>query len=522
MLIKKDLLAAADEQYRPMLKEVSIPDFTKCIAQFSGLHISNVKDEVIKTYLLTWAKNKYRFYKMLGNKLKIDNKIQYKEENKDIRTEMRALEKEYPAYALWLNDFSYNKVNKINERDIDYDVRIVINDIFPGFCIEGTSITHFFKSYLKAPDELVTAIGRIWENEIVKGIYTISIDPVDMMLASENPYNWQSCYRLAVDNDCSHADGCMAAILDDSSLITYIWNREGKFSLYNEYDFKKIRYYRMREWISISPNQTAIHFNAIYPGKKYTDEFEKSLRNIVENLVNENAIWKKNEGWDTHCNRTFCYGYGEFDDYRIYKIKDAKDEFWETYNEQILCPCGCGDYLPGSDWDDDYDGYEYNGEGFIAENFYPKEDDREWCEYCDDYCERDEECSECPHWNRAHPVCELAYNETCDNADEAENNNSFDPYEANIVHCGDHCEGCPLYKIHHPEEQEENSEEKLQTAMESVHINLDELSKGTISTGFDWDVGPSILELYQNVPENSNYYTFFTQPDEELKSSRDK
>ena len=81
MLIKKDLLEAADEQYRPMLKEVSIPDFTKCIAQFSGLHISKVSDEVIKTYLLTWAKNKYRFYQLLGNKLKIDNKIQYKDEN---------------------------------------------------------------------------------------------------------------------------------------------------------------------------------------------------------------------------------------------------------------------------------------------------------------------------------------------------------------------------------------------------------------------------------------------------------
>ena len=101
MLIKKDLLAAADEQYRPMLKEVSIPDFTKCVAQFSGLHISKVSDEVIKTYLLTWAKNKYRFYQLLGNKLKADNKIQYQDENKDQETEIKALEKDFPAYALW-------------------------------------------------------------------------------------------------------------------------------------------------------------------------------------------------------------------------------------------------------------------------------------------------------------------------------------------------------------------------------------------------------------------------------------
>ena len=236
MLIKKNLLEAAEEQYRPMLKEVSIPDFTKCVAQFSGLHIKDVKDEVIQTYLLLWAKNKYRFYQLLGNKLKADNKIQYQDENKNQETEIKALEKEFPAYSLWLEGFKYVEKNKISIRDVDYNIRHVVGDVFPGCRLDSCSLTHFFKSYLNAPDELVTKIGRIWENEVVEGIYTISIDPVDMMLASENPYNWQSCYRLAVDNDyCSHADGCMAAILDDSSLITYVWNREGKFSLYDTY-----------------------------------------------------------------------------------------------------------------------------------------------------------------------------------------------------------------------------------------------------------------------------------------------
>ena len=516
MLIKKDLLAAADEQYRPMLKEVSIPDFTKCIAQFSGLHISKVSDEVVKTYLLTWAKNKYRFYQLLGNKLKIDNNIKYKEENKNVEAEMRALEKDFPAYALWLDGFRYTESNKINIRDVDYDVRRITNNIFPGFCLDGTSITHFFKSYLKAPDELVTAIGRIWENEIVEGKYTISIDPVDMMLASENPYNWTSCYKLDT-NDCSHADGCMAAILDDSSLISYVWHKEGKFLLYNEYDFKKIRYYKMRQWISISPNQTAIHFNAIYPGKRYSEDFEKSLRKIIENLVNENAVWKKNSGWDTSCNRALCYGYGEFDSYRIYKIKDAKDEVWETYNEQILCPCGCGDYLVGSDWDDDYDGYNYNGEGFIAENFYEKEDDRCWCEYCDDYCERDEECNDCPHWNRAHPVCELDDDETCDNADEAEDDNKFDPYEDNIVHCGDHCEGCPLYKIHHPEKEEEDidsGKEESKTSINEIHINTDDFGHITTAQYGDFTINLGTQDYY-------NRYIWPAYPDEESNPSKD-
>ena len=45
MLNKNILLENVDERYIPMLKEVNIPDFTKCIAQFSGLHINEVCDE---------------------------------------------------------------------------------------------------------------------------------------------------------------------------------------------------------------------------------------------------------------------------------------------------------------------------------------------------------------------------------------------------------------------------------------------------------------------------------------------
>ena len=170
-------------------------------------------------------------------------------------------------------------------------------------------------------------------------------------------------------------------------------------------------------------------------------------------LVNENAIWKINDRYFNNCcERGYAYGYDEFGGVRLYKIKDSEDEIWQVYNTEILCPCGCGAYLPGNDWDN-YEGYEYNGTGFIAENFYEKDDDRYWCEIIDDYCESDGECSECPHWNREHASCELDEDEYCENCDKAEDNDCFNPYDSNIVHCGSHCEGCPLYKLHHQEEK---------------------------------------------------------------------
>ena len=41
------------EQYKDMIAAVNIPDFYKCIAQFSGLQISKVSDNAIFLYLHT-------------------------------------------------------------------------------------------------------------------------------------------------------------------------------------------------------------------------------------------------------------------------------------------------------------------------------------------------------------------------------------------------------------------------------------------------------------------------------------
>ena len=451
MLSRNELLENVDEKYHEMLSQVNIPDFTKCIAQFSGLHISEIKNDVIKQYLTIWAKHKYRFWKLLNKKLYKDEPIKYINEKKDIENEIRELEYKYPTFAPWLNGFRYIKQNKLDRSDIDYNIRELIARLFPNYTLTGSLMTHFFKGCLNAPDELVTAIGRIFENEEVNATYTISIDPVDMMLASENPYNWTSCYRLDSGNDASHADGNLAAILDTSSLVTYIWNTEGKFFLYGEYLFKKIRYKRMRQWVSISQNFELIHFNDIYPGKHYSEDFEKILRTIVEDFVNNNVIWTKVHYNDNIiCERENPYGYGEFDSDRVYKIKGSGDQdVFYVYDTKIPCPCGCGKTLIGSDYEEMFDEeIGYHGGGFICENFYYEH----YCDLIDDYCEYNENCEECYVWRRDNAMCELDADRYCSEVWEAEDNGNFDPWESRIVHCGKHCKGCPLYAQHHPNE----------------------------------------------------------------------
>lgn len=489
MLSRKELinnLSEEEKKYIPMFEQISIPDFTKCVAQFAGLAIQEVSNKAMTQYLLTWAEHKYRFFKKMGNKVRIDKETTYIDEGDDIPAKMIDLQNEFPGFAHWIIGFSNVTKNKIRSvYDLDYSIRLKANELFPTLTLEGMSITHFFKKYLKADDDLVTKLGRIFENQEVTANFTLSIDPTDMMLASENPYGWRSCYALETDNSDSYADGCLAAVLDDSSMIVYIWNNSGKYSLYDNFKLDRVRYKRMREWISVAPDFSAIHFNEIYPGKgNYSDELRKTVRCFVEDIINPDILWKRNEELPfddmATVNREYDYGYSEFCDSRIYVTADGKKKpSWKVYNERIICPCGCGSELP-SNYSEEMC---YNGDGFIYENYYVED---YWCDeiddYCPDYCDG-EGCRNCPEPNRNRMRCGDDTSERCIHLDpdEAEEAGMFDPFESDTVTCDEKlCDGCPLYRFHHPtEEEKEIKEEELATQepIEQTKLELNDVIK---------------------------------------------
>ena len=492
MLNKKELVRKVDSHLGAMIELVNIPNFTKCIAQYAGLQIKEVPDTVIEEYLITWAESKHRFFNMMGNKLQLDIAIDYQNPETGLEAEVSALMKEFPAYAPWIAYFRGHKKNKIsNQYSLSWELREMVSTLFPTLNLEGTTITHLFASYLNAPDTVVTVIGRAFEGGTVKGTWTLSIDPVDMMLASENPYNWNSCYRLSAENESSHADGCLAAILDDSSLISYIWSNEGDMQLYS-HTLADVRWKRIREWISISPEMTAIHFNNIYPTKhSYGNDFEKQLRSYTEKIVADylgvRDSWKHNEG-SACCEREYYYGYSEFSEGNIWCHSDSEqNESWMVYNRSIICPCGCGRWMPGTE-DMEYnecDELHYNGEGLIYENF----EERCWCDYIDDYCNSacdrcEETCRGCSAWDDAHPYCDIAEEggdgrTLCENPDYYYTNNGY------MEACSGHCEGCPMWALHHAESYEERMRaEEEETEREEVTVTA---PVGTVTLRCDND-----------------------------------
>jgi len=396
MLKTKTLIDKLGKEYEPMLKKVDIPNFTKCIAQYSGIDIKELKDEVIEGYLTTWAKNKKHFFDLFGD-LVVDMPIEYIDKNTETKEKIMQIARQYPTYYYWCEIFNYQTENKIDCGALPYDFKNrELEDIFPGYRIDGTTITHFFKDKLKAPDEVVTAIGRVFEHNKVSAIYTLSIDPVDIMTSSENPYKWTSCYRLERPFSGSHADGCLAGVLDHDTIISYIWNKSGKLSLYNKYELKNVRYKKVRMTIAVNNTLNAIHFNEIYPWKTDTpDDFRKMLRDKVETYFAEKAglknLWSHLDRYTGEINNydfinhlhTYreCseYGYGEYGSEHVYFIKGQEYyEPFQIYNQEIMCPCGCGSTYIGSDCDEDE--YEYDGYGHTNEH-YDESNEETWDEY---------------------------------------------------------------------------------------------------------------------------------------------
>ena len=446
MLLTKNLIENVDEQFIPMLKMVNIPDFTKCIAQFSGLNIADVSDDQIKEYLLIWARNKYRFFKLFKDKLRYDSDIIYSYSREDIQEEVSVLEKAYPTYSPWLRGVRGLKKNKIESDLLSWEMCSWIKNF--DVSVYGMSITRFFKHYLNAPDLLVTRIGKIFELDDVKSNYTLSIDPVDMMLASEAIYGVGSCYKLAQGCPDSHADGCIAALLDDTHTIAYIWDEEKPFNMYNRYKFKAVRYKRVRQWVSISPSMKSIHFNSTYPSEtRYREDVKKALRKKVEELIaahlNIEDEWRKAE--DAEVEREYYYGYSEYCSEYVYEHSSLeKSEYWNVFTEPYKCPCGCGKYLEASgDLEDEYESeVYYDGEGFSCGNFYTNE----YCEYSGRACRYACDCCydcccDCYAWQDAHPRCGIDEDEICDAG-------ICDTYHG-VVNCSEeNCKNCPFWEEH--------------------------------------------------------------------------
>ena len=355
------ILNRTDEKYHKMIKEINFNNFINTIKIFANdEYLDNLS---VLYYLTKWAENKYWIYEKMGG-LSKEIIINYTASN-FATEELKALYLKYPLYSLWLKEIL--KVD--NKMSPTFWTEIVFKDRKFG----DMKVTTFFKKYLAAPEELITDISKLLNSCKLKGTYRLSIDPVDMMTAACSNYEWSSCYNIQKSHQgTNHSDGCLAAVLDSSSMIGYVYTKTETVEdvLGNIVDLPQKK---LRHWINLTADARAMHIAKTYPNKDVDVPMKDCAQILVSEIFNMPNDWSKNEGTDYTTKRKYDYGFNEFKG-ALY-MNTPTDERIICYNEKIVDPLEHERWLPPSDE------INYCGYGFTLNNF----EDCDYCEICDNW-----------------------------------------------------------------------------------------------------------------------------------------
>ena len=241
-----------------------------------------ITDELVKKYLRTWAVSKYRFYKMFGDKLKVDKEIEVAPDTSLVRQEMNDLKREFPLYRAVFDSVSDTGVAK-NEISKSYTWDSYFED---KRVKEGMKFTKFISLF--GNKDLDMALSKLYQN-LGKTTISISIDPIDFLTVSINNSGWKSCHNFF---DGCYRNATLSYMNDETSLVSYIGNKKLPYSSYElpfEWNSK-----RWRQMVYVSKNSSAVAFSRQYPNT--SNEVAKEVRNLFEevfsNYFNVENKWK--------------------------------------------------------------------------------------------------------------------------------------------------------------------------------------------------------------------------------------
>ena len=210
-------------------QEVDIVGMTRSITKY-GVTVRRREDlgkinrNWAKEYLKQWAKAKYRLYKLLGDKLKVEKDVEVEPSPEEFRIMQQELACKFPLYAPIIKNVYYGAFVRdcISHGDLwedAYSDKRITN---------GMSLTKFFA--LLGSEELNVELSKMYQNK-GKAHLTISIDPNDYLTVSINSSGWRSCHNF-IDGEWRNAG--LSYMVDEVSMVSYKSNGEVKYRINGE------------------------------------------------------------------------------------------------------------------------------------------------------------------------------------------------------------------------------------------------------------------------------------------------
>ena len=221
-----------EDEINKMIAQVDLNTFTSIIKArmrqdgACGEKLGKINRTWAKEYLKQWAKAKYRLYKLLGNKLKVEKDVEVEPELSYFATAKDELKAKFPL----LRPVFENMSAKIL-RDNEIKISEIFDEVFLDKRVSiGMSFTKFIALY--NCDELNVEVSKIYQNKGIAHL-TISIDPNDYLTVSINSSGWRSCHNF-IDGEWRNAG--LSYMVDDVSMVSYKSNGDVKYRI-NDINF---------------------------------------------------------------------------------------------------------------------------------------------------------------------------------------------------------------------------------------------------------------------------------------------
>ena len=279
------------EEIDEMISLVDLATFQKIIQNrvlsdieyyddFTKTEIKSLTKAWVKKYLQDWAKAKYRFYKMFGDKLTIEDEIETNKDENEFRREYSEIMAKFPLYKVVLNAISFDDIYKNEMCDLS---DFILED---KRVKNGMKFTQFISLY--GCKELDMEISKLYQNKGKSKIF-ISINPIDYLTVSINRSDWRSCHNFF---DGEYRNAGLSYMNDKTSLVAYSANGMVDYTRYERpftWNSKK-----WRQMIYVSEESSTTVFSRQYPCE--STEMSKGVRLLWEKYIdkyfNISFVWK--------------------------------------------------------------------------------------------------------------------------------------------------------------------------------------------------------------------------------------
>lgn len=302
-----------------LLDQLSAEDKKK-IENYISLYGTTSHFIGVDEWLVNWAKNKIKLYKLLGGQFIYRVPFQYDKPKEELKSELCRLtdKSEFiSSLSVWLSQHQDSIPRDISKaiRDLwsvwtlmedktNYKVKFKREGVRKGLQLQAgmkpmralSKIVDYFKGidnedFSDKFEDFRIKHSLILNDRVVKGNMVISIHPLDFMTMSDNAFNWQSCMSWQ-ERGCYHV-GTIEMMNSNNVVCCYL---EGKEPFhFNSRDRSEEYTWTNKRWRQL----LYITKDIIVSGKPYpyvNDALSQSLITAARNLAKKNLGWEYSFG----------------------------------------------------------------------------------------------------------------------------------------------------------------------------------------------------------------------------------